>query len=87
VDPKKINAIRRWGTPKNVKAVRSFLGFANYYRIFVKKLLSPRLTSYSINKEKYANRSRQASDQFRIGDKVFLHLQNIRTLRPSKKLD
>ena len=28
----KIKAIRDWATPQNVKDVRSFLGFANYYR-------------------------------------------------------
>ena len=32
----KLKAVRDWGTPKTVKDVRSFLGFANYYRRFVK---------------------------------------------------
>ena len=32
----KLKAIRDWGTPKNMQDVRSFLGFANYYRRFVK---------------------------------------------------
>jgi transposase InsO family protein len=35
-DPAKVEAIRLWERPKNVRAVRSFLGFANYYRQFVK---------------------------------------------------
>ena len=34
-DPEKIEAVRSWSTPKSVKEVRSFLGFANYYRRFV----------------------------------------------------
>mmetsp|Transcript_1029 Transcript_1029/g.1651 ORF Transcript_1029/g.1651 Transcript_1029/m.1651 type:complete len:84 (+) Transcript_1029:338-589(+) len=29
-DPAKVEAIRRWATPQNVKDRRSFLGFANY---------------------------------------------------------
>mmetsp|Transcript_14417 Transcript_14417/g.58400 ORF Transcript_14417/g.58400 Transcript_14417/m.58400 type:complete len:241 (-) Transcript_14417:1278-2000(-) len=29
-DPAKVEAIRRWATPQNVKDVRSFMGFANY---------------------------------------------------------
>ncbi|KAI0993173.1 hypothetical protein K3495_g15011, partial [Podosphaera aphanis] len=34
VDPEKIRAIAAWEPPKNVKGVRSFLGFANFYRTF-----------------------------------------------------
>ena len=36
-DPKKVEAIHKWPTPTNVKEVRSFLGFTNYYRQFIKK--------------------------------------------------
>ncbi|KAM4064451.1 reverse transcriptase (RNA-dependent DNA polymerase) [Hirsutella rhossiliensis] len=32
----KINSVKEWPTPKNVKDVQSFLGFANYYRRFIK---------------------------------------------------
>jgi hypothetical protein len=35
VDPEKIEAIREWSTPKNVIEVRSFMGLARYYRIFI----------------------------------------------------
>ncbi|GJP49509.1 hypothetical protein CLOM_g8708, partial [Closterium sp. NIES-68] len=35
VDPKKIEAVRRWKTPENVKELQQFLGFANYYNRFV----------------------------------------------------
>jgi hypothetical protein len=37
--------------------------------------------------EEYANRTRQVAEQFRVGDKVWLRLKNIKTDRPSKKLD
>jgi hypothetical protein len=37
--------------------------------------------------EKYANQARQVAEQFRIGDKVWLRLRNVKTDRPSKKLD
>jgi hypothetical protein len=36
VDPKKIMAVQDWRTPKTVRDIQSFLGFANYYRGFVK---------------------------------------------------
>lgn len=37
--------------------------------------------------EENANRARQVAEQFRVGDKVWLRLRNVKTDRPSKKLD
>ena len=34
-DPEKVEAVRNWKTPKTQKEVRRFLGFANYYRVFI----------------------------------------------------
>ena len=34
-DPEKIKAVSDWPVPSMVKEVRSFLGFANYYRRFI----------------------------------------------------
>lgn len=34
-DPDKIDAITSWDPPKYLKGVRSFLGFANFYRSFI----------------------------------------------------
>jgi len=33
---KKVQAVKDWPKPTNVKEVQSFLGFANYYRRFIK---------------------------------------------------
>ncbi|MES9884745.1 MAG: reverse transcriptase domain-containing protein [Sedimenticola sp.] len=35
-DPKKVEVVKNWPTPKNVHDVRSFLGLCSYYRRFVK---------------------------------------------------
>ena len=35
MDPEKIEAIREWSVSKNVIEVRSFMGFAGYYRRFI----------------------------------------------------
>ena len=35
VDPAKVKAITDWQAPTSVKGIRSFLGFANFYRCFV----------------------------------------------------
>ena len=36
MDPEKVKAISEWEVPTSVKGVRSFLGFANFYRRFIK---------------------------------------------------
>jgi hypothetical protein len=36
VDPDKIGSIMEWPTPKEVLDIRSFMGLAGYYRIFIK---------------------------------------------------
>jgi hypothetical protein len=35
MDPVKVAGVREWLTPTTVKGVHSFLGFCNYYRVFV----------------------------------------------------
>ncbi|KAI0991394.1 hypothetical protein K3495_g16793, partial [Podosphaera aphanis] len=44
MDPKKLEAVREWTKPRNVKDVQAFLGFANFYRRFIlgfSKLAAP----------------------------------------------
>ena len=36
MDPSKVEAVRAWPTPKSLREVRGFLGFANFYRRFIK---------------------------------------------------
>jgi hypothetical protein len=33
---RKVEAVRSWETPKNLKDVQRFMGFANFYRRFIK---------------------------------------------------
>lgn len=44
MDPDKIKALKTWPSPTNLKELRSFLGFAGYYRRFIKdfsKIVKP----------------------------------------------
>jgi transposase InsO family protein len=44
MDPAKVSAVKEWGTPRNVKDVQAFLGFANFYRRFIggySKIVAP----------------------------------------------
>ncbi|TPX42299.1 hypothetical protein SeLEV6574_g05670 [Synchytrium endobioticum] len=36
--PEKVEAIKKWGTPSNVKEVRAFTGLVNFYRAFATQL-------------------------------------------------
>ncbi|MBW0536589.1 hypothetical protein O181_076304 [Austropuccinia psidii MF-1] len=36
MDSSKVQQILNWPQPKNIKALQSFLGFANFYRFFIK---------------------------------------------------
>uniref|UniRef100_A0A3B3SGH8 Gypsy retrotransposon integrase-like protein 1 n=1 Tax=Paramormyrops kingsleyae TaxID=1676925 RepID=A0A3B3SGH8_9TELE len=43
-DPEKIEALKAWPSPRNLKELRSFLGFAGYYRRFIRnfsKIVKP----------------------------------------------
>ena len=36
MDPGKVSAVKSWHTPTMLKEVRAFIGFANFYRRFIK---------------------------------------------------
>ena len=36
MDPSKVEAVRTWPIPNTLREVRGFLGFANFYRRFIK---------------------------------------------------
>ena len=49
VDPSKIKVILEWKPPRNVTEVHRFLGFAGYYKRFVKgfSMIATPMTDYS----------------------------------------
>ena len=64
VDPDKITRVQNWKIPKNLKDLKSFIGFASYYRRFVKnfaQICSP-LHKVVTNKDKGNKRSNSRVD-------------------------
>ena len=54
-DPRKVQAIVRWDTPRNIKDVQSFLRFANFYQRFIgeySKIVEP-LTNLTHKDKKF----------------------------------
>lgn len=55
MDPAKVKSVIEWPRPRNIKEIRGFLGFANFYRHFIKnysKLVGP-LTDLTKTTRKY----------------------------------
>ena len=55
VDPNKVQAVKEWKAPRNVKEIKSFVGLAGYYRRFVKdfsKIAAP-MTKLTRKGEKF----------------------------------
>lgn len=74
-DPEKIAALKTWPVPQNLRELRSFLGFAGYYRRFVKgysSIVKPLhdLTSGYPPSQKKA-KMKQKLDQYRNPKELF----------------
>ncbi|GAA5873416.1 hypothetical protein JCM1840_007376 [Sporobolomyces johnsonii] len=82
MDPQKIESVRSWPIPNNLREVQSFLGFANFYRRFIKdysKIAHPltRLTKKdtTFHLDKTAVDAFQQLKEAFNGDKILRHFQ------------
>ena len=85
-EPEKISAVRQWPVPTNVHELHSFLGFASYYRCFVKgfaKVAAPlhALLGGNTAKEKQCKTNREFV-WTREGQGAFEHLIATLTTAP-----
>ncbi|XP_060719718.1 retrovirus-related Pol polyprotein from transposon 412 [Tachysurus vachellii] len=62
-DPSKIEVVAQWRTPTSVSEVRSFLGFASYYRRFVEGFAKMAAPLHKLVVELAGNRSRKRGEQ------------------------
>ena len=76
VDPNKVEAIKSWEVPISVKGVRSFLGFANFYREFVPNFSEIVRPFLDLTKKDHAFLWTHSHDQ------AFEHLKRVFTTAP-----
>jgi hypothetical protein len=76
MDPSKIEAIVQWEAPTSVEGVQSFLGFANFYRRFIKKFsrLTAPLTDL-VRKDQTFRSTIEADQAFEKLKKMFVSTQ------------
>ena len=66
MDPEKVQAVEQWPTPTDRKALQRFLGFANFYRRFIRNYssIAASLTRLTSTKVKFSW-GQEAEDAFR----------------------
>ena len=69
MDPIKVKAVAEWPTPRNLKEVRGFIGFANFYRRFIKDFSKLARPLHDLTKKDtpfvWAEAQQQAFDKLR----------------------
>ena len=86
MDPEKVRAIQEWKSPQSVKAVRGFLGFANFYRRFIRhfsRIVSP-LVDLTKKGVKFAWTS-AAQDAFTSLKRMFVSAPVLMQFDPDKE--
>ncbi|KAG9186916.1 hypothetical protein G6011_01003 [Alternaria panax] len=86
MNPKKISAVQEWPTPKTVKDVQSFLGFANYYRKFIKDYSKITVPLSEITKKKIGFKwDKEHQDAFDQIKQIFLEAPVLEMYDPKRE--
>ena len=85
-NPKKVEAVTKWPTPKTVYDIRSFPGFVGYYRRFIKdfsKIAKP-IREVITGLENQSKRTAKKSliEWTEAADSAFVHLKKLYTSTP-----
>ena len=87
MDPSKVSAILEWKPPTNVRETQSFLGFANFYRRFVKgySAIAAPLTELTKKDQDFAwtNKAQTAFDELK---QAFTEAPILMTFDPEKPI-
>jgi hypothetical protein len=87
MDPEKVATVLAWNSPTTVKEVQSFLGFANYYRRFIKdysKIAAP-LTELT-HKDREFNWTPKAQEAMDGLKRVFTTSPVLASFQPDKEI-
>ncbi|MBW0491845.1 hypothetical protein O181_031560 [Austropuccinia psidii MF-1] len=84
MDSSKVQQILNWPQPKNIKALQSFLGFANFYRCFIKNY-SKKITALTslLKKDSLFIFNEEAGSQFQILKEAFTTAPILSHFNPS----
>ncbi|MBW0577198.1 hypothetical protein O181_116913 [Austropuccinia psidii MF-1] len=84
MDSSKVQQILNWPQPKNIKALQSFLGFANFYRRFIKNY-SKKITSLTslLKKDSPFIFNEEALSQFQALKEAFTSAPILSHFNPS----
>ena len=87
MDPTKVSVVLDWPTPKTVKEVQSYLGFANFYGKFINNYsaLTTPLTSLTRKAAKFV-RSPATETAFRTLQQAFTTTPILRHFQPTQPL-
>ena len=87
MDPKKVATVLEWSAPACVKDVQSFLGFANYYRRFIKGYsgIAAPLTELT-RKDKPFEWNDRAQEAFKELKRVFTSAPVLASFTPDKEI-
>ncbi|MBW0492957.1 hypothetical protein O181_032672 [Austropuccinia psidii MF-1] len=84
MDSSKVQQILNWPQPRNIKALQSFLGFANFYHCFIKNYFKKITSLTSLLKKDYPFIfSYEALSQFQILKEAFTTAPILAHLNPS----
>lgn len=86
MDPAKVKSIVEWEAPTTVRGVRAFLGFANFYRRFIKnfsKLAAP-LTELTRKNQRF-EWTTAADDAFRLLKEMFISAPVLMQFDPDRE--
>jgi hypothetical protein len=81
-DPEKIKTIQNWARPKTGKELQQFLGFANWYRRFIKDYATIAGPLYEISKKRNLDDSLWSEERERSFEEIKVRMCKSPVLRP-----